>query len=123
VSTRQDPRPFWFVALGGLAGSLGGVAWTWLAGAVLGAIDDAGFRWPLPEPLAILATVLVAAAFWAPWVPLFVRAALPWWCVFAAAFPLAGIALAGVTGVRLAATAGRPSGAATRAAEAATIRG
>jgi hypothetical protein len=122
VTIEAAPRPFWFVALGGLAGAFAGIAWTWLVGAVLNAIDDE-FRWPLPTPLAVLATVLVAAATWLPWVPLFLRVGFRWWFVFAAVFPLAAIALTGVTGVRLAATLGRSRSATTSPTEAATTRG
>jgi hypothetical protein len=110
VTTQSAPRPFWLAACGGLAGIVVGAGWTWFARAVFLTIDDAGFRWPLPLPLAILATVLTAIVMWAPWVPLFLRVGFPWWFVIVGVVPIVGIGLAGSVGVRLATGTGRPRG-------------
>jgi hypothetical protein len=109
VTTESAPRPFWVVALGGLVGLVAGMGWTRLVGAVTGAIDDAGFRWPLPWPLAILAVIATFAATWLPWIPLFRRVGFPWWFApLAGVVPLVGVGLAGCIGVRLASGVGRP---------------
>ena len=108
MTTQSAPRTFWLAACGGLAGVVVGAGWAWFARAVLFAIDDAGFRWPLPLPLAILATALVAVAVWVPWVPLFLRVGFPWWFVIVGVVPFVGVALAGSVGVRLVTGTGRP---------------
>lgn len=103
IPLHRSARPA-LVVLGSVLGGLAAIVWSWAGVSLLGAADDAGFRWPFPDLLALALTLLTVSALWLPWVPLMVRAGFRWWIApVAGLLPPVMVVAAGIAGARLAA--------------------
>lgn len=92
------------VVAGCLAGALAAIGWTWACVRVFEAVDRAGFRWPVPDAVALLSTLVLFSACWLPWVPVMLRAGFRWWeAPLAGLLPPVMVVAAAVAGGRLAA--------------------